>query len=203
MPEHSSMHLYLNWIKERLDEMDAALASLEARTSQQKSEARAKADQLVHDLKKRRDEFRAKAEAQAKTTDADWKAAKSQLDSQWNGFQEQVKRYFETVGHQIEEQQAAFRDIAGAQVKAWREGADKFHDAAAKLAAEKRASLDGAVKQMRTDAAQAEAQLQKLKQAGGESWAALSAALAVSRTAFDHANQKAWDALRHATSSKT
>lgn len=88
---------------------------------------------------------------------------------QWNGFQEQVKRYFETVGQQIEEQQAAFRDIAGAQVKAWREGADKFHDAAAKLAAEKRASLDGAVKQMRTDAAQAEAQLQKLKQAGGES----------------------------------
>ena len=46
MPEHSSMHLHLNWIKERLDEMDAALASLEARTSQQKSEAQAKADQL-------------------------------------------------------------------------------------------------------------------------------------------------------------
>ena len=30
MPEHSSMHIYLNWTKERLDEMDAALASLEA-----------------------------------------------------------------------------------------------------------------------------------------------------------------------------
>jgi hypothetical protein len=32
MPEHSSMHFYLNWTKERLDEMDATLASLEANT---------------------------------------------------------------------------------------------------------------------------------------------------------------------------
>ena len=34
MPEHSSMHFYLNWTKERLDEMDATLASLEAKASQ-------------------------------------------------------------------------------------------------------------------------------------------------------------------------
>jgi hypothetical protein len=27
MAEQSSMHLYLNWTKERIDEMDAALAS--------------------------------------------------------------------------------------------------------------------------------------------------------------------------------
>ena len=30
MPEHSSLHFYLNWTKQRIDEMDAALASLEA-----------------------------------------------------------------------------------------------------------------------------------------------------------------------------
>ena len=37
MPEHSSMHFYLNWTKERLDEMDATLASLEAKASQLES----------------------------------------------------------------------------------------------------------------------------------------------------------------------
>ena len=26
MPAHSSMHFYLNWAKERIDEMDAVLA---------------------------------------------------------------------------------------------------------------------------------------------------------------------------------
>jgi hypothetical protein len=136
------MHIYLNWTKQRLDEMDATLASLEAKASQQKADAKAKSDQLIADLKKRRDEFQAKAKAQAEASEASWQAAKTQLEAQWNGFEAQVKTYFETVGKQVEQQQATFRDIAAAQVKAWREAADKFHDAAAKVAAEKRASFD-------------------------------------------------------------
>ena len=198
MSEHSSMHIYLNWTKERLDEMDAALASLEAKASQQKADAKAKADQMIADLKKRRDEFQAKAKAQAEASEATWQATKTQLESQWNGFQVQVKTYFETVGKQVEQQQSTFRDIAAAQVKAWREAADKFHDAAAKVASEKRADVDAAVKQMKAQAAEAEARLQKMKQAGTESWTALSGALAESRKAFDQANQKTWDAFKRA-----
>jgi hypothetical protein len=70
------------------------------------------------------------------------------------------------------------------------------------VAAARRADVDAAVKQMKSDAAQAEARLQKLKQAGSESWSALSAALAESRKAFDRANQEAWDALKRAAPSK-
>jgi hypothetical protein len=202
MPEHSRMHIYLNWTKQRLDEMDATLASLEVKANQRKADAKAKADQLIADLKKRRDEFQAKCKAQGEATEAAWQAAKPQLESQWNGFQAQVKTYFETVGKQVEQQQTMFRDIAAAQVKAWREAADKFHDAATKMAAEKRASVDAAAKQMKAQAAEAEAGLQKLKQAGSESWTALSAALAQSRKAFDQANQKAWDSFKHAAPPK-
>jgi hypothetical protein len=203
MSEHSSMHIYLNWTKQRLDEMDAALASLESKASQQKADIRAKADQLIADLKKRRDEFEAKVRAQAQANEAAWQAARPQLESQWNGFQAQVRTYFETVGKQIEQQQTTFRDIAAAQVKAWREAADKFHDAAARMAAEKRAAVDAAVKQMNADAAEAEARLQKLRQAGSESWTALSGALAESRKAFDQANQKASDAFKRAALPKS
>jgi hypothetical protein len=203
MSEHSSMHIYLNWTKQRLDEMDAALASFEAKASQQKADTKAKSDQLIADLKKRRDEFQAKAKAQAEAGEAAWQAAKPQLESQWNGFEAQVKTYFETVGKQIEQQQTTFRDIAAAQVKAWREATDKFHDAATKIAAEKRANVDAAVKQMKTEAAEADARLQKLKQAGSESWTALSGALAESRKAFDQANQKAWEAFKRAAPAKT
>jgi hypothetical protein len=118
------------------------------------------------------------------------------LEPQWQAFEAHVKTYFETIGKQIELQQATFRDVATAQVKAWREAADQVHDAAAKVATEKRANVDAAVKQMKADAAEAEAQL---KQAGKESWAALSAALAESRKAFDQANQKASDELKRAS----
>jgi hypothetical protein len=44
----------------------------------------------------------------------------------------------------------------------------------------------------------AEARSRKLKEAGSESWSALSAALAESRKAFDRANQQAWDAFKRA-----
>jgi len=198
MPEHSSIHPYLNWTKERLDEMDATLASLEGKASQVKADPKAEADKMIGDLKKRRDEFLDKVKAQAQAGEAALQATKPQLESQWQAFEAQVKTYFDTVGKQIELQQATFRDVATAQVKAWREAADQVHNAATKVAAEKRANLDTAVKQMKADAVEAEARLQKLKQAGKESWAALSAALAESRKAFDRANQKASDELKRA-----
>jgi len=199
MPEQSSVHAYLNWIKQRIDEMDATLASLEAKAGQVKAESKAKSDQMLADLKKRRDEFQVKANAQVQAGEAAMQASKAQLESQWHGFEAQVKAYFDTVGKQVEQQQATFRDVAAAQAKAWREAADKLHSEATKVAAAKRADVDAAVKQMKADAAEAEARLQKLKQAGSESWAAMSAALAESRKAFDQANQKAWDALKRAT----
>jgi hypothetical protein len=34
MPAQSSMHFYLNWAKERIDEMDATLASLESKAGE-------------------------------------------------------------------------------------------------------------------------------------------------------------------------
>ena len=203
MPEHSSMHFYLNWAKERLDEMDATLASLEAKTSQLRLDAKTKAEQAIGDLKKRRNEFQAKAKAQAEASEAAWQAAKTQLEAQWTEFEAQVRTYLESVGKEIEQQQAIFRDVAAAQVNAWREAANKFQQAATTMAAEKRTSVDTAIKQMRADAAEADARLQRLKQAGSESWTALSGALAESRKAFDQANQKAWDAFRRAAVPKT
>ena len=202
MPEHSSVHFYVNWTKERLDEMDATLASLEAKASQLKTDAKAKAHECISDLKKRRNEFEAKAKAQAEASEAAWEAAKMQLESQWSAFEAQVRTYFESVGKEIEQQQATFRDIAAAQVNAWREAGNKFQHAATTLAADKRANVDTAVKQMRADAAEADARLQKLRQAGSESWTALSAALAESRKAFDQANQKASDAFKRAAPPK-
>ena len=200
MPEQSSMHSYLNWTKQRIDEMDAVLASLEAKASEVKADSKVKADQLIADLKKRRDEFQAKAKTQAQAGEAALQAAQTQLEAQWHGFETQVKTYFDTVSEQIEQHQATFRDVAAAQIKTWREAADRFHEEATKVAASKRADIDAAVKQMKAHAADTEARLQ---QAGKESWVALSAALAELRKAFDRANQQAGDALKRADSPKS
>jgi seryl-tRNA synthetase len=196
--EQSSLHAYLNWTKQRIDEMDATVASLEAKGSQLKAESKVKADQLIADLKTRRDEFQATITAQLAAAEAKVQANKAQLEAQWPGFEAQVKAYFQTVGNQVEQQQAAFRDIAGAQIRAWQKAADESQDSTMRVGAAKRYDLDAALKHMKAGAAEAEARFQKLKQAGGESWTALGGALADSRTAFDRATQQAWDALRRA-----
>ncbi|WP_253711925.1 hypothetical protein [Bradyrhizobium sp. WD16] len=192
----SSMHVYLNWAKERIDEMDALLASLESRANEVKAESRAAADQLMADLRKKRAEFDETLKQQTQAGEAAWERGKTQLEAEWNGFQTEVKRYVDVVGQQLKQQQATFQDVAAAQLKAWREAADKFNAAAADFAADRRADLDTTVAQMKAEASEAEANFQKLKQAGTESWAALNAALTESRAAFDRANQAAWDALK-------
>ncbi|GMO40127.1 hypothetical protein TM233_57750 [Bradyrhizobium sp. TM233] len=196
MSQQSSMHFYLNWAKERIDEMDAALASFEVKAGQAKAESKVKTDQLLSDLTTRRDAFRAMLKTQAEAGEAAWTDAKADLEKQWAGFEAQVKTHFEGAGKQFEQQQATFKDVAAAQAKAWREAADKFRDAASKVASARTVDVDAALKQMKSDASEAEARLQKLKQAGSESWSVLSAALAESRKAFDQANQAAWDALK-------
>jgi hypothetical protein len=195
MAEQSSMHFYLNWAKERIDGIDAALASLEVKAGQMQADSKVKANQLIAELKNQRDEFQATVKKQVEASEAAWVRTKAQLEPQWNSFEAQVKPYIDTVGKQIEQQKIVFRDVAAAQAKTWREAADKFNDAATKFAAERRAEIEAAVKQMRANA-EADARLQKLKQAGSESWTTLSAAMAESRKAFDRANQAAWDALR-------
>ncbi len=124
MSEHSSVHGYMNWAKQRIDEMDATLASLEAKASQVKAEAKPRSEELLNYLKEQRDEFRAKIEAQTRAGAARTETTKSQLESLWSDFETQVQTYFDTVGKQMKHQHATFEDIAAAQVQAWREAAD-------------------------------------------------------------------------------
>jgi hypothetical protein len=196
MREQSSIHAFFNWTKQRIDEMDATLASFEGQAATAKAESKVKTDQLIADLKKLRDEFQAKAKAQADAGEAALKAGKAQLEAQWQAFEAQVKNYFDALGKHVEQEKATFHSVAAAQAKAWREAVDKFHSDAGKVAAAHRADLDAAVKQMKADAAAAGQRLEKLKQAGNETWSALSAALAESRKAFDHANQQVGEALK-------
>jgi chromosome segregation ATPase len=200
MAEHSSMHFYLNWAKERIDGMDAALASLEAKAGQ--VQAKMKDSQLIADLKRQRDVLQDTVKQQAKAGEAAWERTKAQLEPRWNSLEAQMKPYIDTASKQLEQQKIVLRDVAAAQAKTWRETADKFNDAATKFTAERRAELEAAVRQMRANAL-TDARMQKLKQAGTESWTALSAAMVESRKALERANQVAWNALGRSTPPKT
>jgi hypothetical protein len=201
MPAQSSAHFFLNWAKGRIDEMDATLASLESKAAEMQVDARVKADQFIAGLKAQRDEFDRTVKTQAEAGEASWDSAKLRLETEWKDFQNETKKYLETFGEGIEQQQAVFQSQVTAQLGAWRETADKLNAAAKEFATERRREIDETVTRMKADAATAEVKLQKLAQAGTESWSALNAALAETRSTFDRANQAAREAFKRATTS--
>jgi hypothetical protein len=195
----TSVHFYLNWAKERIDEMDATLSSLEGKARGLTAQSRNTAERLIADLRRRRDAFLESMHKQAEANETAWADAWVKMESDWTGFQSEVKKYLDEFGQQLKQQQSTFQEIASAQVNAWREAAERMQVAATELAADQRAKVDDAVRQMKDDASAAEANLQKFAKAGSESWTALTAALAESRAAFDKANRAAWDAFKRAS----
>jgi hypothetical protein len=198
MTKHSAVYFYLNWAKERIDEMDAILASLEVNVAEVHADARAKANQALADMRKKRDDFRDTLKKHADADEAAWIREKARLQSEWNAFETDVKKYVESAVKQIEQQQMAFKRQADAQVKAWREAAEGIRTGAKEFAAERRSEIETAVKQMEVDATAAEKKLQKVNEAGKQSWSALMTALAETRAAFDRANQAAQEAFKRA-----
>lgn len=83
-------------------------------------------------------------------------------------------------------------------MKAWRETAENLRTAGKDFAAERRSEIDATVKNMEADAAEAEKKLQKVNEAGKQSWSALMTALAETRAAFDRANHAAQEAFKRA-----
>lgn len=196
MTTQSNTHFFVNWAKGRLDEMDATLTSLKGKVGGVQADARDKANKVLADLRKKRDDFRDSVKKQSEANEAAWISAKTKLESEWNVFEAEVKKYVESFGNQIEQQQATFKLQSAAQLKAWREAANKLGGSAKEFVAERRGEIDAAVKRMNTDATAAEEKLQKLNQAGAQSWSALMAALTETRAAFDGANQAARDAFK-------
>jgi hypothetical protein len=187
MGTQSGFHYYLNWAKGRIDEMDAALTSLEDNAAVRTTGAREKADQVLADLRKMRDDFRHTVNRQAAANEAAWKSLKAQLESEWTAFQAELNNDIESFGQQNE--QAMFRRQADAQLKAWRDAADQLGAAAESFSAERRAEIEAVAKRMGADAAQAEEKLRKLDQTGRQSWSAYMTALSETRAAFDRANR--------------
>ena len=189
MPMQSNIHFYVNWAKERLDEMDATLTSFENKVAEVQADARDRADKVLSVMREKRDEFRNIVKKQAEANEAGWITAQAQLEFEWGSFETEARKYVESFVKQVEQQQATFKLQAAAQLNAWREAADKLGSAANEFAAERRNEIDAALKRMNADAVAAEAKLLKLSEAGTQSWSVLTAALTETRATFDRANQ--------------
>ena len=199
MRTQGGIHLYLNWAKERLDEMDAMLTSLEDKVGGMQADLRDTATRTLADLRKQRDDFRDTVKKHAEASEAAGVNTKTTLELEWSAFEAEVAKYVEGFGNKLEQQQATFKLQSAAQLNAWREVASKLGSEAQTFASERRGEIDTVLKRMSAEAVAAEEQLKKLNQAGVQSWSVLTSALTETRAAFDRANQAAREAFKRAS----
>ena len=199
MASESEMHPYVDWAKERLDEIDATLASFESSVAKMQTEARAKAEKAVTDIRGTRDAFRKSLAEHAQASETAFDQLKASLETRWTAFEADVQTFLDAAGKQAKEQEATFQARAEAQRKAWQESMDKLREAAASFTADRRAYIETALKQMKTEADAAKVKFDTLNKASGESWAAMNSALTETRAAMDRANQAVYDAFKRAS----
>jgi hypothetical protein len=202
MKHDDSHQAYAAWARHRLDEMDAALTSLAAKSDQLKLEAKAEATRLTAEMAKWRADFEAEAKAQMKAAEDALEASKTHLEQQRATFEDHLKTYVETVGKDIDQKRSTFDGLAAAQAKAWREGAERLQSAATQLGADNQAKAEKALAHVRSQAAEWEAQMTKLGADANASWSSLSETLEASRKTFDEASHTAWDAIKSALAPK-
>ena len=196
MSSQSSIHPYLDWTKERLDEIDATLASFEDSAAKLQASTRTKAETAIADMRTTRDAFRKAINESVETSEAAIANSKKVLEAQWAAFELAVPAFLDATGQQVKEAEAAFRACADVQRKAWHEAIDNLHKSAESFAENRRDEIETAVKHMKVEADAAKTRLDKLNKAGSETWAAMKSALTETRTALDNAQQAAHESLK-------
>ena len=90
MSTQGNIHFFTNWSKERLDEMDATLTSLQGKAAEVQADVRDRAAKVLAELTKNRDAFRDAIKQQAGATEAAWATAKTKMEADWIAFEAEV-----------------------------------------------------------------------------------------------------------------
>jgi membrane protein involved in colicin uptake len=195
----SSVHASIDWARERLDEMDATLASLEKLLDDVKLQNRAAADRAVVEMRAQRDALKQAVEAKRQASEAEWQQTQANVESRFVAFEAAVQKWVDVTSDRVAEQNQLFVARAEAQRKAWQETVARLEASAKGFAADRKREADSAAATIRADAEAANAKLEAFKRAGKESWTAYATALAESRAAFDRANETAYEATKRAS----
>lgn len=191
MTDKANMHAFTEWVRSRLDEMDAGLDAMEKTMASLDEQGRQKASQMLDDMKKWRADFDARAKEAEAQGQAAWDTSRQQLDMLWGEFEEGFQNWAQVAQMQGE----AFQARTKAQLDLWQSMLQKSREKAEAAHAEHKATLKAEIERATKDA---EAARERLEQAGAAGWAAMSEALDTSRKAFEKAAEDMRNAFTQA-----
>lgn len=198
MQKTSHIHSQKEWLKTRLNEMDASVAHFETALGQTKSMAGSKASVAVEDMKNRRDSLKHWVDQKEDQGGQAWKDTKIKVDKEWNAFENSVENFLEATQDKVKASTEAFMTRAASQKQSWGESIEGIKTAAATFTENRKAEVEKTTTKLDFQADKVGDALKGINEAGHASWPALRNALAESRDAFDHAFEDTKVAFKHA-----
>ena len=198
MTSETDTHLFSNWAKERLDEIDATLAALQARVGTLQAETKTQAEKTIAEIRAQQQVFQDMLKKQTEEGTANWTNMMRGLESNWASFETLVQKYMNVTWKDGQHLQETFAARAAAQRKAWQEALESLRGKANTFAAAHKKEAEEALNQLKAAADKAKAKLETQQKAGVESWDAFKTALEESRAAFDKATHKVIEAFTKA-----
>lgn len=198
MSKQSLAHESLEWTKQKLDEIDAILASLEDSVETLKSEARREADRAIARIQTARrafkvkvDDIRADAAAVKGTADDAYVAREAEWAEVELGFQ----AFLTAAAGQADVVKEALAARAEAQGKSWQSSLSAIRAAASDAIDQARGDIDAAIGRLTAETEKAQTKLGRVSAAGDESWQAIKSGLEETRSAYERTWKKITDAL--------
>ena len=183
-PIQSSVGVFVEWAKARLDEMAANTKVLESSLDKLDASVRAQAEQTIAQVNQWIAEGQAKIKDVQAKGEASIAEAKADIEATWAKFQTESDKWVEVA----KDQQATFEARAQAQAQAWQNVVNTYVQRAAEVHAQNKVQAEAQVEQLKADAQKMQSELNAkvddLSKAGQASWGAMSQALDESRNAF-------------------
>ncbi len=196
MTSEPDTHLFSNWAKERLDEIDATLATLQSRVNTLQADTKQQAEKTIAEIRAQQHVFQEMLKKQTEEGTANWTGLMRGLESNWASFETLVQKYLNVTWKDAQHLQETFAARAEAQRKAWQEALESLRGTANTFAAAHKKDAEEALDQLKVAAETAKAKLEIQQKAGVESWDALKTALEESRAAFDKATHKVIESFK-------
>ena len=183
-PKLSSVDIFVDWAKGRLDEMAADAKVLQYRLGDLDVSLRAQAEQSVAQINRWVGEGETKTKEVQARGEAAIADAQAYIEATWPKFQAESNKWVE----EAKNQQATFEARAQAQAQTWQNLVNDYVQRAAEVRAQNKVQAEAQVEQLKADAQKMQsdlnAKVDDLSKAGQASWGAMSQALDESRNAF-------------------
>ena len=180
MPEQRRVQEYLEWAKQKLNEVEATLVALDGSLEVLKKDARTEADRAIARIRTARDAFKAKVDA-VRPDAAAAKAAADRVydaaETEWTEVELAFQDYLKAAAGQASVVKKALADRAEAQRQSWQTSLQAIRAAALAALDQARGEVDAAIRRLTVEAEKAEGKIGKVSAVGDESLKAIKGGL--------------------------